>query len=318
MKLYQIVKQYVDFKRSMGMHFGSQAVALKSFCRTLGPVDVAEVTQSSVLAFLGGSGPVTTSWHQKLSTLRGFYRFAIDRGHVASAPIPNTVPKFRGYARPYIYSSEELRRLLSVAQILDIRHKAMQGDLQTLTFRTLLLLLYGAGLRISEALSLSVDDVNLRECLLTIRNSKFFKSRLVPIGPKLTFVLQTYANERHRLPCCPLGTAAFFITRRGTALPRQTAERFFRIVRNHAGIRREDGAHFQPRLHDLRHTFAVHRLVAWYRQEADVQHLLPQLSTYLGHVDIVDTQHYLSMTPELLREANRRFQHYALSEVNHV
>ncbi len=201
MKLSQIVKQYVDFKQSIGMRFITQGVTLKSFCRTLGPIDITEVTQSSVLAFLGGSGPVTTSWHQKLSTLRGFYRFAIDRGHVASAPMPTTVPKFLGYARPYIYSSEELRCLLSAAQILAARHKAAQGNFQTLTFRTLLLLLYGAGLRISEALSLSVDDVDVRESMLTIRNSKFFRTRLVPIGPKLTAVLQTYANERYRLPC---------------------------------------------------------------------------------------------------------------------
>lgn len=318
MKLTQIVEQYIDFKRSMGMRFGSQAVTLKSFCRTLGTIDIKNVTQNSVLAFLGGPGPITTTWHQKFSTLRGLYRFAISRGYIASAPMPNTMPKFRGYARPYIYSPEELRRLLSAAQILDVKRRAMPGDLQTLTFRTLLLLLYGAGLRLSEALSLTVEDVNLQDSLLTIRSSKFFKTRLVPIGPKLTAVLQTYANERPRLPHRPLATSAFFITRRGAALPRQTVERFFRIVRAHSGIRREDGAYFQPRLHDLRHTFAVHRLVAWYRQGADVQRLLPQLSTYLGHVDIVDTQHYLSMTPELLREANQRFQHYALTEVSHV
>lgn len=318
MKLSQVVGQYIDFKRSMGMRFKSQAVTLQSFCRALGPIDIQDVTQNSVLAFLEGRGPVTTFWYQKFSTLRGFYRFAISRGYVVSAPMPETVPKSQGYARPYIYSPEELRRLLSAAAILDVKRRAVPGDLQTLTFRTLLLLLYGAGLRISEALSLTVDDVNLQDSLLTIRNSKFFKTRLVPIGPKLTAVLRTYANERPRLPHLPLATSAFFITRRGAALPRQTAERFFRIVRSHAGIRREDEARFQPRLHDLRHTFAVHRLVAWYRQGADVQQLLPRLSTYLGHVDIVDTQHYLSMTPELLREANQRFQHYALSEVSHV
>jgi site-specific recombinase XerD len=87
------------------------------------------------------------------------------------------------------------------------------------------------------------------------------------------------------------------------------------MVRSHLGLRREDGAYFQPRLHDLRHTFAVHRLVAWYRQGADVQLLLPKLSTYLGHIGLAETQHYLTMTPDLLREAGRRFESYAAVEV---
>ena len=90
------------------------------------------------------------------------------------------------------------------------------------------------------------------------------------------------------------------------------------FVRRHAGIRRADGAYFQPRLHDFRSSFAVHRLVTWYQQEANVQKLLPRLSTYLGHVSIQSTQVYLKMTPELLREANCRFERYALSEVDHV
>ena len=86
------------------------------------------------------------------------------------------------------------------------------------------------------------------------------------------------------------------------------------MVRSHLGMRREDGAYFHPRLHDLRLTFAVHRLVAWYRQGADVQLLLPKLSTYLGHINLAETQHYLTMTPDLLREAGRRFESYAALE----
>ena len=95
------------------------------------------------------------------------------------------------------------------------------------------------------------------------------------------------------------------------------AERAFVRLRAIAGIAREDGARYQPRLHDLRHAMAVHRLVAWYREGADVQRLLPQLATYLGHVDVAATQRYLTMTPELLREASRRFERYAQPEVGH-
>jgi integrase/recombinase XerD len=114
-------------------------------------------------------------------------------------------------------------------------------------------------------------------------------------------------------------TSRLFLTFRGAPLAQQTADRYFRLARAQAGVRRNDGAYYQPRLHDFRASFAVHRLVAWYRQGGDVQKLLPLLSTYLGHVGIDGTQVYLRMTPELLDEANRRFERYALSgsEVSH-
>ncbi len=316
MKLATAVHEYIAFKRSMGMRFRSQAVTLQSFCRTLGPIEIAQVDAQSVLAFLSPSKSLTGSWHQKFSTLHGFYRFALPRRYAAVSPLPTTRPKGPPSAPPYIYSTHELHRLLEGAQILDRRHR--HGGLSTLTFRTLLLLLYSTGLRISEALSLTGGAVNLVTSLLTIRDSKFFKSRLVPIGPQLTAVLHAYASERQHVPGRLGVTSAFFVTRRGAAVARHTAERSFRFVRQQAGLQRRDAAYFQPRLHDLRHSFAVHRLVTWYRQGADVQKLLPHLSTYLGHVGIAETQAYLRMTPELLREANRRFEQYALSEVSHA
>jgi site-specific recombinase XerD len=174
-------------------------------------------------------------------------------------------------------------------------------------------LLYGAGLRLSEALSLSIPDVDLSNSLLIVRNTKFYKSRFVPIGPKLTGVLHDYLAMRQKKYWHFESDNHFFLNYQRKPLQRQTAERYFRFVRQAAGIRRGDGAYFQPRLHDLRSSFAVHRLTTWYQQGADVQKLLPQLSTYLGHVDVADTQVYLRMTPELLREANLRFEHYALS-----
>ncbi len=105
--------------------------------------------------------------------------------------------------------------------------------------------------------------------------------------------------------------------RTGTRVKKDVVEKCFYRVREQAGVQRFDGASYQPRLHDLRHTFAVHRLTSWYRQGADVQKLLPQLSVYLGHVHLISTQVYLSMTPELLAEANVRFERYSGKEQNH-
>ncbi len=194
------------------------------------------------------------------------------------------------------------------------RKSGQAASITPLTFRTLILLLYGAGLRLGEALALTVNDVDLSASILVVRNTKFFKTRLLPIGPQLSAVLRLYADARLALLNRPPSANTFFLRRPGTAISRNAAERYFSMVRSYVGLRRQDGAYFQPRLHDLRHTFAVHRLVAWYRQGADVQLLLPKLSTYLGHIGLAETQHYLTMTPDLLQEAAQRFERYAVVE----
>ena len=222
MKFATLVEQYIAFKRAKGMRFKSQAVVLKQFSRRLGPVDIRQVSSRAVHAYLYRSEPITTSWHQTYSILNRLYRYAITRGYAKTSPLPMTTPKKPKYARPYIYSLEELRKLLDSSKVLDTKHGL--GEFSVSTFQTLLLLLYGAGLRISEALSLTVDDVDLSDRLLTVRNSKFFKSRLVPIGPKLTDALQRYMKKRLGTYGRPRITAAFFVNYKGEAFPQQTAE----------------------------------------------------------------------------------------------
>jgi site-specific recombinase XerD len=156
--------------------------------------------------------------------------------------------------------------------------------------------------------------VDLSASTLVVRNTRFFKTRLLPIGPRLSSALGLYAESRLALLNRPPAANAFFLRRHGIAISGQAAERYSRRVRSHLRMRRQDGAYFQPRLHDLQHPFAVHRLVAWYRQGADVQLLLPKLSTYLGHIGLAETQHYLTMTPDLLRVASRRFESCAALE----
>jgi site-specific recombinase XerD len=296
------------------MRFRSEAVILKAFSRALGDIDMTAAQHGDVLAYINGTGPITTFWHRKFEALTGFYRFAVNRGYATFSPLPTTVPKRPMPFVPYIYSREEIRRLLAATDALEKQSRNLLGG----TFRTLLLLLYGTGLRIGEALMLRLADVDIPESLLAIHESKFFKSRLVPIGPQLAEVISAYLKKRLIWPRPEGKESAFFPTRNGRPFTRGYAENNFRQLCNHAGIRREDGARYQPRLHDIRHTFTVTRLVTWYRKGADVQRLLPQLSAYLGHISISATQHYLSMTPELLREASKRFEHYAFLEVNNA
>jgi integrase/recombinase XerD len=173
-------------------------------------------------------------------------------------------------------------------------------------------MLFGAGLRISEALSLRMADVDLSEAVLLIRGTKFYKSRFVPIGPHLKQAMVQFAVIRREAGQSEMPDAPFFIGRRGNQLTIHTVESSFRQLRDYAGIRRSGGARCQPRLHDLRHAFPVNRLVAAYEAGADVTLLLPKLSTYLGHINLSSTQRYLTMTPALLQQASGRFERYAM------
>ena len=311
MKLAQAVSAYVAYKQSLGMRFATEARALKSFSRALGDVDLDRIEPEQVRAFLDGTGAMTRFWYRKLDALRGFYRFALARRYTPRSPLPTNVPRCPQAFVPYIYSEEEIKRLLAAAASRE------RCNLSSLTCRTLLLVLYGTGLRIGEALGLDVADVDLESALLRIRETKFYKTRIVPVGADLTRVLRDYLLERSKGAPIP-ADGPFLLTRQGKRPSRAGAEEAFKQLRRQAKVSRIDGSRYQPRLHDMRHTYAVTRLVRWYREGADVQRLLPQLATYLGHVHISGTQRYLTMTPELLRQASLRFERYALGGSDHA
>jgi integrase/recombinase XerD len=314
-KLRQAVESYLEFKHSLGMRMESEGLVLLAFCRAMGDRGIENVKPAAALAFISGTGPITRAWKQRVSVLRSFYRFALARELTKSVPLPTTDPKFPPLRAPYLYSTAEIERLLAATHIL----QSTRTPLRELGVRTLLLLLYGTGMRIGEALALTLDDVDLVERVITIRDTKFFKSRFVPTGPRLTNALSEYARCRIRDLPMPAGTAAAFFARtHGTHWDRGWTEALFCQVRKEANVIRKGDIKVQPHLHDFRHTMVQHQLLAWYRAGRDVQHLLPRLATYLGHVDIRSLQDYLSITPELLHEANQRFERYASSEHQHA
>jgi integrase/recombinase XerD len=314
MKLRAVVTRYVAFRKSLGERFHTNEKVLKSFCRALGNrIEMPQVRADQVGAFLAGTGPLTRSWYVKYSALLGFYRYALTRGYAKSSPMPVTIPKRPQPFVPYIYSREELSRLLKGA----LTYQKNRGRLQPFVVQTLLLFLYGTGLRVREPLALTQADVDLDAGVVTVRESKFFKSRLVPLGPQLLKALVTYATQRKVAGHSQDGGAPFFIARNGGSINMSTLQGNFRRIRTYVGIHRIDGATYQPRMHDLRHTFAVHRLISWYREGTEVQRLLPYLSDYLGHAYLAATSIYLSMTPELLAEASKRFEQHALKEGLH-
>jgi site-specific recombinase XerD len=310
MKLSQAVDLYIQGKRDAGMRFHSPTNILRSFLRYCGDIDLHHITVQRVTAFLDGSGVMPSTWSGKRGTLRTFFDYWTSRGRLKSPPLPPSAPKTTQSFVPYIYSRSDLRSLLDAVPRCQRRSACVMSEA---TFRTLLLFLYATGMRLGEALRLGLMDVDLTLGLVTIRDTKFYKSRLVPLGPDLARLIRQYLHQPGRRN---QHYRSLFQTKSGTPIPAQVAGTSFSRLRRIARIERRDDSYFQPRLHDLRHTFAVHRLTEWYRQNADVQRLLPALSTYLGHVDLSATQRYLTMTPELLQQANRRFEQYACGGVD--
>jgi integrase/recombinase XerD len=314
MTLTSAIDAYLTLKRSLGAGLKAQETILRAFGRALGEIPLDAISAEACATFCRSTGAPTRFWENKHQTLRGFFNYLVSRGYLIASPLQEPGPRAAHAFQPYIYSHEELQRLLQATVTLT----SARFPLQPLTYRTLLLILYGAGLRASEGLRLRCCDVDLCERLLSIWDTKFFKSRVVPIGEDLGRALGTYRQARESLPKPAGSRSAFFAARSGDAISRQQLEKVFRRLRQHAGIGRPATDRWQPRLHDLRHTMAVHRVIAWYRESVDVEARLPLLAAYLGHVNVSGTQIYLTMTPELLAEASLRFERYAAVGKEHA
>lgn len=275
MMLADVIDNYLAKQRSLGMRFESAEVLLRRFCRVMDNREISKITPEAVTIFLQGSGSLSATWMLRYKILSGFYRFAVSRGYAAFSPLPTSMPKLPPQQTPYVYSTEELHRLLASTSILKDGHSPQVPTI----YRTLLLLLYGSGMRIGEALRLVLHDVDLSEQIITVRDTKFFKTRLVPIGPKLNCELAAHIERRRLLPLPRGEESPLFTTRNGRPWHYVRVISWFQHVRRAAGISCPIGELRPPRLHDIRHTAAVHRVIAWYSSGQDVQRLLPQLAT---------------------------------------
>lgn len=252
-----------------------------------------------------------------LSILRQFCRYLWyfdQRTYI----VPRKLLPRRTRPAPYIYSRGEVRALLR-----GLRQLGPPGSLRPQTLATLIGLLYAAGLRIGEALRLTLADVDLNSGVLIIRRTKFFKSRYVPVSRSTTAALGKFLQCRNAAGLSTEPSAPVFAGPSGRAYaPNSVSVPVLEVARK-LGIRGPKGAR-GPRIHDFRHTFAVHRLAAWYRGKAELHAKLPLLSTYLGHTTLLGTELYLHATAELLEEVNQRFhRHCAIpfphrKEVSHV
>lgn len=290
---------YLRLRRGLGFQLGQHGSVLPGFVAYAAASGAETVTVELAVTWArlpAGIKPVTAGF--RLSEVRGFARYlhAIDPAHEVPPPGLLGVPRRR--PTPYIYTPGQIAEILRATQRL-------QPPLRAATYRTLLGLLAATGMRLGEATALTRADVDLAEGMVTLRHAKFDRIRLVPLHPSVTAALRAYAATRDRL--CPTPRVdRFFVSVTGRALRRGEADQVFRVITGLTGIR-TDTVH--PRIHGLRHSFAVHTLIDWHRQGADISALLPVLSTYLGHVEPKNTYWYLSAVPELMQLVAARLEH---------
>jgi integrase/recombinase XerD len=246
-KITDAIHEFILYKQSLGMTYKNRALKLTAFARLAGPVEIDGISPETVRRFLYAGRPVTAEWFNKFSALKMFFRFALSRGYATQNPLPLSQPKNPRQFRPYLYSVEEVQKMI---RVVDNRHRG-NWHLEPYTIRTLIVLLYGTGVRIGEAIRLQHRDVDLNDAVLTVRETKFYKTRLVPVSSDLTGVLRGYFERKWKGTSSSTATP-FLATYDGRPVTHLTAELAFKRIRYEAGVKRTDGFYYQPRLHDFR------------------------------------------------------------------
>ncbi len=298
--LSSALENYLALRRSMGFKLERTGKLLAQFVAYCETASATTVTIELAIRWATLPQNGNANWvAQRLSAVRGFAKHLALRDHCSEVPPADLLPVRSQRATPYLYSEAEVLKLMAAAGRL-------RSPLRRATLSTLVGLLWVTGMRIGEALRLDCHDVNLVHGVVVVRNSKFGKSRELPIHESTTAALRSYAKRRDEL--CPQANApAFFLSLAGRRLRYDGFHlTFLGLVRGANIVRRSKAC--RPRPHDFRHSFAVRTLIDWYRDHGDVESRLPRLSTYLGHVHPANTYWYLSAAPELLSLAAQRLE----------
>lgn len=306
------MKQFLAYKRALGRRYWSEEKTLRlfdSFVAICPANDLDEITPEIIDRFLASRPRGRPRSHNVLlGVLRVFFAWLVTQGALAESPVRAKPRRVTSQRIPYLFDADQARRLLEVAGQLPDRSRA---PLRGATYRTIFALLYALGLRVGEVARLRRSDVDLDQQILLIRDTKFDKSRLVPFGPRVGHLLREYLGLREQRGAGSLAPDApvFSFTRRGHVHPGTISQTFHQLVPD-LGLIIPPGV-ASPRVHDLRHSFAVGTLLRWYRAGLDPAGRLFHLSTFLGHVSPSSTAVYLTITTALLDEAGDRFSRLA-------
>lgn len=296
------LQQYLQLRRLLGHDLADAARLLPRFIAYLGGRDAEFVTIEAALAWsLEPNTPAgSTVPGRRMMAVRGFARYLSGIDPRTEVPPAGLIPIRRRWRPPFIYSEAD------IAALMDEARRSIPQPLRSATYVTLIGLLAATGLRVGEALRLDRADVDFVDGVLLVRESKFHKSRQVPLQASTVLALQKYTHERDRLSPQPR-SESFFVSLRGTRVIYECVWPTHRMLCEKTGV--GDGMPYPARVHDFRHSFAVKTLLGWYREGADVPARLPLLSTYLGHAEPRYTYHYLSAAPELLGHAAALLEH---------
>ena len=299
------LEKYLALRHRLGFKLRDATCELRKFVRFAQQAKAPFITTKLALDWATQpTGCRPTRYGNRLSMVRKFAEYLSAVDPRAEVPPSGLLPDRYSRKTPYLYSDSEICRLLETVGKLP-----SPQDLRAVSHATLFGLLAVTGMRVGEAIALDRKDVDLQQGLITVRQAKFGKSRLVPVHLTTQKQLQTYARVRDRI--CPRpSTASFFLSERGTRLTDGTVRRWFVIASHRIGLRGPADRH-GPRIHDLRHRFACRALRNMYQRGLDVEAHLPALTTYLGHGHVADTYWYISGTPELLRLATERLERKA-------
>jgi site-specific recombinase XerD len=304
MSLREAMEMYLALRRGLGAQLRAPGLYLHRFVAFLEQEGAPFITTELALRWATAPGKVTpVTWAQRLAAVRRFAAWLSATDARTEVPPRGLLPHRYRRRPPYLYADEQIALLVRQAACLP-----SPSGLRGKTYATLFGLLAATGLRVSEAVALDRDDVDLTAGIVAVRRGKFGKSRLVPVHDSTCEALRRYARQRDRLWPHPV-SPAFLLSERGARLTDESARSNFAVVSRAIGLRPTvAGQRYGrgPRLHDLRHRLAVQTLVRWYRQRRDVERELPKLATYLGHAHVADTYWYLEAVPALLQLATER------------
>lgn len=297
------VHDYLRLRRALGFKLERTGNALVDFARWLQHEAAEYITVPLALKWARRTPAIRGSRVAgRLGHVRGFARYMAAVDSRTQIPPSNLLPFRPRRARPYLYTDEEIRRLLAAAL-----HLSPDDALRRWTYFVLFGLLSVSGLRIGEALGLRLSEVDLKTGLLTVQKAKRDQARLVPLHPSVQRQLAVYRSRRDRYLAGREGSDYFFVSKRGHRLDSAEVRRTFYRMSRQTGLRGRTDSH-GPRIHDLRHRFATQTLIKWYRAGVDVERAIPILSTYLGHIRVADTYWYLTACPELMGHAVKRLE----------
>jgi integrase/recombinase XerD len=290
-KTYSCVEVYIERKRATGLIYRASAKLLWRFAHFVGNVDIASITEHQLEQFLSRNALSNNTWRRYVSYLSRFFVYWFARRQLKHIPKATQKPATKTAFFPFVYSRSEIRRLMDAIPAC-VRYPRCAMDAETL--RTILLLVYGTGMRIGLVLGLSHSNVDLERKTIHIQSEYPQLSRDIPIGSDVACLLRRYLEDSRR---ATFGSdRALFLTVKGEPVRYAVVGHAFQQLRKLTGVSRLN-SYYQPRIHDLRHSFAVHSIANWRNEDLSLEKMLPMLAAYMGNVNLEGFERYLELAP---------------------